>query len=103
DVWEAAERGPYTLIHADACNVLAHIERDAGNKAEAIKAATKAYGLAWCDGPPFAYHWGLEKARGLLRELGASEPEMPAFDAGKFEAMPEVESDPADEFGAQAG
>jgi len=98
DVWEAAERGPYPLIHADACHVLAQIERDAGQQAQAIEAATQAYRLAWCDGPPFAYHWGLEKARALLRELGASEPLMPAFDAGKFEPMPEVEIDPADEF-----
>ena len=98
DVWEAAERGPYPLIHADAWNVLAQVERDAGNEG----AAAKAYRLAWCDGPPFAYHWGLERARGLLRELGAGEPEMPAFDAGKFEPMPEVEIDPADEFGAGA-
>jgi hypothetical protein len=42
----------------------------------------------------------LEKARRLLTELGAGEPEMPAFDASKFEPMPEVEIDPADEFGA---
>jgi hypothetical protein len=28
---------------------------------------------------------------------------MPAFDASKFEAMPEVEIDPADEFGAKEG
>jgi hypothetical protein len=42
----------------------------------------------------------LERARALLKELGAGEPEMPAFDASKFEPMPEVEIDPADEFGA---
>jgi tetratricopeptide (TPR) repeat protein len=100
DVWEAAERGPYPLIHADACCVLAEVERDAGNDAKAVEAAERAYRLAWCDGPPFAYHWGLERARALLRELGAGEPLMPAFDESKFEAMPEVEIDPADEFGA---
>jgi hypothetical protein len=44
----------------------------------------------------------LERARGLLRELGAGEPSMPAFDASRFEPMPEVEIDPADEFGAGA-
>ena len=65
-------------------------------------AAESAYGLAWCDGPPFAYHWGLERARRLLKELGAGEPEMPAFDASRFEPMPEVEIDPADEFGAES-
>jgi tetratricopeptide (TPR) repeat protein len=97
DVWEMAERGPYPLFHADACNVLAQIERDEGNREKATEAARKAYQLAWCDGPPYAYHWGLEKARGHLRELGAAEPVMPAFDEGKFEAMPEVEIDPEDE------
>lgn len=98
DVWEAAERGPYPLFHADACNVLAQIERDEGNTAAAIEAATKAYRLAWCDGPPFAYHWGLEKAKQHLKELGAPEPELPPFDESKFEPMPQVEIDPDDEF-----
>jgi hypothetical protein len=42
----------------------------------------------------------VETGAGLLRELGAGEPEMPAFDESKFEPMPEVEIDPADEFGA---
>jgi tetratricopeptide (TPR) repeat protein len=98
DVWESAERGPYPLFHADAFNVLAQIERDEGNTNAAIEAATKAYRLAWCDGPPFAYHWGLEKAKQHLKELGAPEPEMPPFDESKFEPMPEVEIDPEDEF-----
>ena len=66
--------------------------------AAAVDAATKAYQLAWCDGPPFAYHWGLEKAKRHLKELGAPEPEMPPFDESKFEPMPEVEIDPHDEF-----
>ena len=68
-VWEAAERGPYPLIHADAFNVLGQIELDEGKKDAAIEAAKKAYRLAWCDGPPFAYHWGLEKAKQHLKEL----------------------------------
>ena len=100
DVWDEAERGPYPLMHSDACNVLAQIERDAGNTLAAIEAATKAYRLAWCDGPPFAYHWGLEKARKHLQELGAAEPQMPPFDESKFEPMPVVEIDPEDEFHA---
>jgi tetratricopeptide (TPR) repeat protein len=97
-VWEAAERGPCPLFHADACNVLAQIERDERNREKAVEAATRAYMLAWCDGPPFAYHWGLEKARKHLRELEAEEPLMPPFDASKYEPMPEVEIDPEDEF-----
>jgi tetratricopeptide (TPR) repeat protein len=98
DVWEYAARGPYPLFHADALNVLTRIERDAGNTDEAIRAATKAYELSWCDGPPYAYHWGLIKARKHLEELGAPLPDMPPFDETKFEPMPEVEIDPDDEF-----
>lgn len=98
DVWELAERGPYPLFHADACNVLAQVERDEGNNEAAIEAATNAYRLAWCDGPPYAYHWGLEKAKQHLKELGAPEPKMPPFDGSKFEPMPEVEINPHDEF-----
>ncbi len=86
----------------DAClrqgNVLAQIERDEGNQVKATAAAVRAYQLAWCDGPPYAYRWGSEKARKHLRELGAEEPVMPAFDETEFEAMPVVEIDPGDEF-----
>ena len=101
DVWESAERGPYPLFAADAFNVLAHIERDAGNLAAAIEAATQAYRLAWCDGEPFAYHWGLVAARAHLRELGAPGPQLPPFDESKFGPMPEVEINPHDEFYVQ--
>jgi tetratricopeptide (TPR) repeat protein len=97
-VWDGAARGPYPLEHADALNVLAQLERDAGNTTLAIAAATEAYKKAWCDGPPFAYHWGLEAARKHLRELGAPEPPMPPFDPSKFEPMPDVEINPKDEF-----
>jgi tetratricopeptide (TPR) repeat protein len=97
DVWEAAERGPYPLLHADALNVLAQIESDAGNTAAAISAATLAYRKAWCDGPPFAYHWGLEAARAHLNALGAPEPsDLPPYDESQHEPMPDVEIDPPD-------
>jgi tetratricopeptide (TPR) repeat protein len=96
-VWEIAERGPYPLFHADALNVLAQIERDAGNTDKAVQAATEAYRKAWCDGPPFAYHWGLEAARKHLAELGAAEPtDLPPYDESKYEPMPDVEIDPPD-------
>jgi tetratricopeptide (TPR) repeat protein len=98
DVWDSAERGPYPLFHTDAFNILAQIERDKGNESQAIDAATKAYRLAWCDGPPYAYYWGLEKAKQHLKELGVTEPEMPPFDESRFEPMPEVEINPKDEF-----
>jgi tetratricopeptide (TPR) repeat protein len=97
DLWDAAEAGPYPTFHADALNVLAQIERDAGNEEAAVAAATRAYELSWCDGPPFAWHWGLQAARKHLSELGAPEPDLPPYDESKFDPMPEVEIDPPDE------
>jgi tetratricopeptide (TPR) repeat protein len=94
EVWGRAKEGPYPLFHADALNTLAQIEMVVGNKQEAITAATEAYKKAWCDGPPYAYHYGLENSKRLLKELDAEEPEMPPFDPSKFEPMPEVEIDP---------
>jgi len=97
EVWDAAARGPYPLHQADAYNVLADIERAEGNTQAAMEAATRAYQAAWCDGPPYAYHWGLEKAKAHLTALNAPEPEMPVFDASAFEPLPEVEINPHDE------
>lgn len=98
EVWDLAERGPYPLFHADAYNVLAQIERDAGHTQAAIDAATQAYQYAWCDGPPWAYHWGLEKAKSHLAALGAPEPNMPPFSIDSREPMPDVEINPKDEY-----
>lgn len=97
-VWSPAERGPYPLFHSNGRNVLARIERDKGNRDAAIAAATRAYELAWCDGPPYAYHFGLTNAKALLAELGAPEPQLPPFDESNFEPMPDVELNPKDEF-----
>jgi hypothetical protein len=73
-VWLPAERGPYPLFQADALNVLAQIEQDVGDGSAAVQAATKAFKTAWCEGPPLAYHWGLEKAKTHLAALGADVP-----------------------------
>jgi tetratricopeptide (TPR) repeat protein len=98
DVWDATERGPYPLCQADAFNVLADIALAENDEPAAIDAATKAYRAAWCDGPPYSYHWGLVKAKAHLAALGALEPEMPLFDESRFEPMPEVEINPKDEY-----
>lgn len=102
-VWVAAERGPYPLFHADARNVLARIEQDQGQREAAIAAAEHSYRLAWCDGPPYAYHHGLSNAREILQSLGATEPTLPPFDPSQFEPMPEVELNPHDEFYVDEG
>jgi transcriptional regulator with XRE-family HTH domain len=97
EVWEAAERGPFPLFHADALNVLAQIERDAGNLDAAVVAATNAYRLAWCDGPPYAYHRGMEAARSHLAALRATPPTLPALDEAHHIPMPIADIDGTDE------
>ena len=106
DVWERAEDGPYPLFHADALNMLARIERTAAALAQlgsaeaeqalaaAKKAALQAYEKAWCQGPPFAYAFGLYHAKKHLTELGVPFPDMPPYDDSLYEPMPEVEIDP---------
>lgn len=102
DVWEPAERGPYPLFHADAYNVLAQIEHDTGNEETAGDAANKAYRLAWCDGPPFAYHWGIKMACKHLAELSIPEPsDLISFDASRYKPVPEIEIVPPNELEAE--
>lgn len=97
DVWAAAERGPYPLIQSDAYNVLAQIESDAGNEPETLEAAIKAYRLAWCDGPPFAYHWALKKSQAHLQTLGEPEPLLPPFDESKYEPLVAIDFGESDQ------
>ncbi len=104
-VWEGAERGPYPTLHADALNVLAQLERDAGNTDAAIAAATGAYRLAWCDGISadgtqcFAYMPGLTVAAAHLQALGAPLPDdLSPFSMAGREPLPDVEIDPHDEW-----
>lgn len=99
-VWEGAERGPYPMFHADALNLLAEIERAAGNRDAAVQAAAQAYALAWCDGisrdgqEVWAYMRGLNTAKAHLIALGAPVPMLPPFDPSAWEPLPEVEIDP---------
>ena len=96
--WPLAERGPFTLYDADSYNILAHVERAAGNTEAAIAAATRAYRLSWCDGPPFAYQRGLADAQPHLDALNAPAPELPPYQAEAFAPLPDVELNPPDEF-----
>jgi hypothetical protein len=77
--------------------VLAAIEIHEGNRDAAVAAATAPYTLAWCDGPPFAYDYGLRTARAHLQALGAPEPDMPPYDASKREPIEEIPIEPDDD------
>jgi hypothetical protein len=55
-------------VQADAHNLLARLELDAGNRAEAHRYAEIAEKRAWCDGPPHCYLPALDEAENLLSE-----------------------------------
>jgi hypothetical protein len=87
-VWDGVERGPYLIYQADAYNTLANIARSEGDTARQIDAAQRAYKAAWCDGPPFAYHWGIEQAMRQLSACNAPTPDMPSFDDSDLKPLP---------------
>jgi hypothetical protein len=99
DAREIGARGQYRLHLADIENTRARLATDEGDLASAVAAATEAYRLAWCDGPPFAYTWALTEAAMHLYTSGAAPPrDLPPFDASAHPPMPQVEINPADEW-----
>jgi tetratricopeptide (TPR) repeat protein len=94
EVQAILQTAAYRYPSVDALNLRAQLERAQGNTDAAIDAASEAYRQAWCDGPPYAYHWGLEAAKKHLSELGAPYPDMPPFDPSNYEPMPAVKIDP---------
>ncbi|HEX4397069.1 MAG TPA: DUF4062 domain-containing protein [Trebonia sp.] len=99
DARQLAEHGQLRLRQADAMNVLSRIERLGGDRAAAASAAVEAYRLAWCDGPPFCYEWGIRQARQNLAAVGEPEPaDLPAYEPiemPELKAIPDQDDDQA--------
>lgn len=93
-----AEQGPYPLRHSDALLIRSSAFMAKGNLREATVWAALAFKKAWCDGPPYAYHSGLTKARTLLEKLASPLPPLPPFDTAWLRELPMVELNPDDEF-----
>jgi tetratricopeptide (TPR) repeat protein len=95
DAQQLAEHLQLRLRQADAMNVLSKIEHLAGNREAAASAAVEAYRLAWCDGPPFSYEWGIRQARENLAAAGEPEPaDLPPYTPIE---MPELKRTPTRE------
>jgi len=88
--WPLVESGPYTIYHADLYLALACLYEQTQETEKAINAAQTAYRMSWCDGPPFAYQRGLQAAQALLDRLQVTPPDLPAYDASRWPALPEV-------------
>ena len=73
-----AEKNELRLLEADALNAMALCCWRAGEADAAKSSALKAYDRSWCDGPPFAYSWGLRIAQRLLERLMQS-PKRPTM------------------------
>lgn len=97
DVLDLAEQSSHRLLRAEALNLLATIERQAGHPEAAVAAAADAYRAAWCDGPPFASQHALDEARDHLAALGAALPELPPFQVEEgFDAVRPLATDDPD-------
>ncbi|MCP5030334.1 MAG: hypothetical protein GY939_00935 [Actinomycetia bacterium] len=93
-ITEPATRGPYPTHHANAQNQLARIELDTGNHPAAITAATHAYHLAWCDGPPYTSAHTLQTAANLLNQLNTPPPQPPPFNPNNHQPLPHTDINP---------
>jgi tetratricopeptide (TPR) repeat protein len=80
DALHIAEHAKLGLRQVDALNLLSEVQCAFGNQHESASAAAQAYCLAWCDGQPFAYEWGIRQARENLAAQGEQEPaNLPAY------------------------
>jgi tetratricopeptide (TPR) repeat protein len=88
DAWQSLQEGSvgmeYSLYAAQTYIALGEPER-------ARESVREAYELAWDDGPPYAYHWYLERCRKILKQLGEPEPQLPPFNPAKVEKLPHEE------------
>ncbi len=59
---------------SDAYLNLAQYSLNVNDKSKSITYARKAYELAWCDGTPNSYWWGLKRSGELLEQIGENKP-----------------------------
>lgn len=73
-VFQLTHQGPYRAFDSDAHLEVARLEVDLGNPEIARRAAQRAATLAWCDGPPFSYAAGYQRAGAELQLLSVAAP-----------------------------
>jgi Domain of unknown function (DUF4062) len=73
--------------HDPAHLALAELWHAIGEPERAAEHALAAYRWAWADGEPYVHRYELDRARAMLRQLGAEIPELPAYDPAKDEPL----------------
>jgi hypothetical protein len=68
--------------------VLADIWQALGNRDRAVEQALLAHDWAAADGEPYVHRHQLERARGLLAELGVTPPDVPRYNRSKAVRYP---------------
>jgi hypothetical protein len=58
-----------------------------GDHAKAAEHARMSYPDSWGDGPPYSWHWELQRCRNVLAALGEPEPRLPPFDPSKAKPL----------------
>jgi hypothetical protein len=81
----SAERG-LSIVRDPPHVALAELWLELGQRDRARDLALCGYKWAWADGPPYCWHWELERCRAVLRALG--EPDPPPHDPAKIEPLP---------------
>jgi hypothetical protein len=49
--------------------------------------ALAGYKWAWADGPPWCWHWDLQRCRTVLQAIGEPEPLLPPLDPAKVKPL----------------
>jgi tetratricopeptide (TPR) repeat protein len=60
-----------------------------GEPAEAKLYVDTAYREAWANGPPYAFHFELQRIRAALKACGLLEPQLPPFDPARVPPVPD--------------
>ncbi len=76
----SAERAPPPVDLAELYLAL-------GQHDQARTHALAGYEWAWADGPPWCWHWDLQRCRAVLQALSEPEPQLPPFDPAKVQPL----------------
>lgn len=91
EIEEMIQRGDYQLYQVDMALSAAQLALAEDDAQAAHAYARMAYEIAWADGAPYAYVWGLNQAADLFNTLGLALPELTDFKMPDRPELPDIE------------